>query len=190
MGPITALSSSACRPVCHNGQSAALLSGLDTRSFTKVNSLGLALGALHLTRSDRQAIYLLRASARYSGQRPLHGTDSGLLRYFQPQNKSEMPDSGCYPSDEIKKLKKNGECERIKVIFTDRFLTKLFFIMRRVFYVAATAFAAFALMTACDKSDPDGTGNGNVENTGDGGNTGGDDVTGGAMKPETVLSAP
>ena len=51
--------------------------------------------------------------------------------------------------------------------------------MRRVFYVAATAFAAFALMTACDKSDPDGTGNGNVENTGDGGNTGGDDVTGG-----------
>lgn len=46
--------------------------------------------------------------------------------------------------------------------------------MRRVIYAAATAFAAFALMTACDKAESgNGGSNGNVENPGDGGNTGG-----------------
>lgn len=54
-----------------------------------------------------------------------------------------------------------------------------FFVMRRVFYAAATAFAAFALMTACDKAETDNGGNDNVENPGDGGNTGGEgDVIG------------
>ena len=51
--------------------------------------------------------------------------------------------------------------------------------MRRVIYAAATAFAAFALMTACDKAETDNGGNDNVENPGDGGNTGGEgDVIG------------
>ncbi len=49
-----------------------------------------------------------------------------------------------------------------------------FFVMRRVIYAAATAFAAFALMTACDKAETDNGGNDNVENPGDGGNTGGE----------------
>ena len=54
-----------------------------------------------------------------------------------------------------------------------------FFVMRRVIYAAATAFAAFALMTACDKAETDNGGNDNVENPGDGGNTGGEgDVIG------------
>ena len=50
----------------------------------------------------------------------------------------------------------------------------IFFVMRRVIYAAATAFAAFALMTACDKAETDNGGNDNVENPGDGGNTGGE----------------
>ena len=55
----------------------------------------------------------------------------------------------------------------------------IFFVMRRVIYAAATAFAAFALMTACDKAETDNGGNDNVENPGDGGNTGGEgDVIG------------
>ena len=58
--------------------------------------------------------------------------------------------------------------------------------MRRVIYAAATAFAAFALMTACDKAETDNGGNDNVENPGDGGNTGGGENENGSIATDVV----